>query len=151
MPLAPCEVPDDAPDVDGVPDDELGGLEVADDELGALDVPDDELGALDMLELPLGLLDMPVVPLELADPAPAARPPSDTPSAASVCASSVPVCGSFCASWNCFTALCVCGPILPSGLPASKPFCVSACCAARMVEASAFDDASLANVDDVDD
>jgi hypothetical protein len=75
---------------------------------------------LDMLFEPLGLLVDVVDPLGPDDDdALDAPPPCETPSADSVFESSSPVCGMPCACWNCFSALSVRGPILPSALPAS--------------------------------
>jgi len=51
----------------------------------------------------------------------------EMPSAAIVCESSCPVACSPFAFWNLRNAACVCGPILPSTAPASKPCELSAC------------------------
>ena len=68
-------------------------------------------------------------------------PPPCTPSAESVCWSSLPEELICCDCWNCFRAERVCGPSWPSICPVSKPLSFRACCTSRTVEASFCDDA----------
>ncbi len=62
-------------------------------------------------------------------------PLSETPSAESVCVSSVPLALMPCCCWNCFSAARVLGPILPSAVTL-MPLSLSACWAPRTVEAA---------------
>ena len=67
-----------------------------------------------------------------------------TPSAANVAWSSCVVSVRPFFAWNALTAFSVRGPQMPSALPASKPWSLSACCASRMVVERRF--AELASV-----
>lgn len=66
--------------------------------------------------------------------------PDEEPSAAWVWESSSPEACRPCCCWNCCSAACVFGPILPSTGPVSIPLSFSACCACLTAEVSAEDD-----------